>query len=31
MDIEVVEVVNINKTLPLSRLIYEIEFELTEK
>lgn len=28
MDVEVVEVVNINKLVPLSRLIYEIEHEV---
>lgn len=28
MDVEVIEIVNINKTLPLNRIIYEIEHEM---
>ena len=28
MDLEVVEIVNINKKLPLSRIIYEIEHQI---
>ena len=30
-ELEVVEVVNINKKIPLNRLIYEIEFEVREE
>ena len=31
LDIEVVEIVNINKLVPLSRLIYEIQHQLTDQ